>query len=217
MRGSNPVAGKLNRPGDLHSQRLRIVCRSCNQGWMSLLQQTAKPPLSALLKSGWISLSDEDQGILAAWAAMFTMVYEFADPLTAAVPEQHRQHLMRNGTVPQNWTIWIGRAEISDEHPAAANHIGAFGVCPTGTGDLAPFFFQSTGFTVGTIFFQTLMLTKPGLCPNAGMIAERFDLRRLHPKGQSIGDAPRKLSRGSFFAVSNAFAQALGIQTFESV
>ena len=35
------------RTGDPHSRRIKCVCRACNNGWMSRLQENAKPFLGA--------------------------------------------------------------------------------------------------------------------------------------------------------------------------
>jgi hypothetical protein len=37
------------RAGDTHSRTIKRVCKSCNSGWMSRLQQAAKPILVPML------------------------------------------------------------------------------------------------------------------------------------------------------------------------
>ncbi len=178
---------------------------------MSRLQKAAKPAIVALL-NGWAPLNEKDQSALAAWATMFTMVYEYADPATVAVTQEHRDYFMRHRMAPPGWTVWVGKVDLKSEHPAIANHHGANGLRFGPAGLPEPWRFQSTGFTVGSVFFQTLMIDAQ-LDPVK--IGKQFDLRVIHPfRGPISGDpAPAFLDRMGFFAVSNAFAQALGMKS----
>jgi hypothetical protein len=69
--------------GDLRSRRLRVVCRSCNNGWMSRLQERAKPLLLPLIKGESTAFTYDEQELLAAWITMSIMVAEQFDPYKA--------------------------------------------------------------------------------------------------------------------------------------
>jgi len=99
--------------GSSQSGRVRVVCRECNNGWMSVLQSEAKPILVPLLKGERIGLHKKAQATLAAWIAMFTMVAEHQSrtPRKVAITTAHRRYLMDNRTVPSDWKIWIGYYE----------------------------------------------------------------------------------------------------------
>jgi hypothetical protein len=96
--------------GSSQSGTVRVVCRECNNGWMSALQNAAKPILVPLLKGERAALFKKAQNTLAAWTAMFTMVAEFQSrtPRRVAIPAAHRRHLMDTRTVPSDWKIWVG-------------------------------------------------------------------------------------------------------------
>jgi hypothetical protein len=95
--------------GDIQSRRLRVVCeRHCNNGWMSRLQEKAKPYLLPLVLGQTTAMDVAAQGIVAAWIAMTVMVAEYFDPSMAAVSYAQRRHLCTDKTVPPNWKIWIG-------------------------------------------------------------------------------------------------------------
>ncbi|MFC3671445.1 hypothetical protein [Novosphingobium pokkalii] len=213
--GGNIMRGKLNRPGDLHAQRLQVVCKQCNNVWMGNLQELAKPHIIALL-SDWVTLSVEASAVLAAWATMFTMVNEFADPDTAKISQQQRNYFMQNRATPPGWTVWIGRVDLQAKHPAIANHHGATIVFQDKLGINRKVNFQSTGFSVGNILFQTLMLDDLGINIEARTIADQFGLRILHPfHGDVQGDEPPKiLDRSAFFRLSNGFASTFGLPAF---
>ena len=95
--------------GDPHSRRLRVVCKTCNEGWMSKLQQTAKPYLVPLVDGQNCVLGETAQNVLAAWGAMSVMVSEhFVRPAKRAISKEERQHLWLRGTPPETFKIWIG-------------------------------------------------------------------------------------------------------------
>ena len=102
-----PARGKMARPGDSRSKGLKVVCQSCNNGWMSRLQSAAKPYLEPLLVADFVALHRNAQMALAAWAAMFTMVWEFADPPTACITPAERMLFKEAQLTPPNWFIWI--------------------------------------------------------------------------------------------------------------
>lgn len=99
--------------GDPQSGRIRCVCKSCNNHWMSILQNETKPILIPLLKGEKCSLTKKAQATLAAWCAMFTMVAEFKDRTGTkiGVLQEDRGWLKKHHTVPKNWKIWIADYE----------------------------------------------------------------------------------------------------------
>ena len=96
----------LKTSGDARSRKLMIVCAPCNNGWMSRLQVLAMPVLQPLLLSNKKTLSLRKQKILAAWATMFTMVYETVNPEYAATTADQRQAFMNTQVPPKNWIVW---------------------------------------------------------------------------------------------------------------
>lgn len=93
--------------GSVNTVKLRVVCKHCNTGWMSRLDEKAKcilPPF-ILGTHGVINKSASDT--IAAWIAMKLMVTEFARPLEVATPLHDRRYLMDTGKPPDNWQIWV--------------------------------------------------------------------------------------------------------------
>lgn len=95
--------------GDPRSRRVKFVCRSCNNGWMSVLQNTAKPVLLPLVRGGSATLTQRDKDVLAAWCTMSVMTSDFFYPEKQAIPQADRDYLRANMLPPENgWKIWIG-------------------------------------------------------------------------------------------------------------
>lgn len=115
--------GKLHLKGDHRSRKLRVVCVTCNTTWMSRLQTAAKPVLLPFLTGSNVALSRTQQRAAANWAAMFTMVYEFADPLTIAIPQSERASFMRILQPNANWLIWVAPF-VGKSYAGMAHHRG---------------------------------------------------------------------------------------------
>ncbi len=69
-RGHGSVAG-------VH--KLPIVCRSCNGGWMSEIEQHAKPILTPLVQGLRTTLTVQDQYTVSLWMTLKSLMYELLD------------------------------------------------------------------------------------------------------------------------------------------
>lgn len=106
---------RRNINGDSKSRRVKLVCADCNNGWMSRLQERAKPVVLPLAIGRSTSIGVDAQGTLAAWCAMSVMTSDHFYPDRAAIPQQHRDALMNVGMPPAaQWKIWIGHYERGD-------------------------------------------------------------------------------------------------------
>lgn len=219
--GGEIKKGKIHRPGDAHSQRLQVVCGRCNSGWMSTLQEEAKPILVPLVNGERPILDEHSQYILSRWATMNTMVIEFADPPTAMIPQEHRSRIQMGGGPLQDWHIWIGRHNVGAHHPAYFNHFGWAGyrADQTRPGQLEPHKCQTTTFTVGQLLFHTFMVTPslPEPSIDHETFAQAFGLRTIWPSSGLIIHQPERVhdweSRDD---VSEYIARASGLPAFRS-
>ena len=108
-----PSHGKLNRPGDPHSQRLKILCDHCNNVRLGNLQDLAKPDLLPLIQGHW-SLKHGQHGRLAAWVVMTVLVADYANGQMSAFAPSVRKEFLNTLSPPDNWVIWLGRYDGSD-------------------------------------------------------------------------------------------------------
>src|SRR5437588_2354842 len=103
---------RKEQSGDIRSRRLRVVCKSCNTGWMSRLQEKAKPYLLPLILGEVSAFDANTQSLLSSWIAMFVMVAEHLNPHTVTTLQEQRTHLFETGkALSANWKIWIGDYE----------------------------------------------------------------------------------------------------------
>jgi hypothetical protein len=99
----------LVRQGHAGTRKIRNVCASCNNGWMSKLEGDVKSILTSLILNDVVRLGIESQKNISAWVVMTTIMQEYTDLKTQAIPAIHRKYLMENGIPPEGWEIWIGR------------------------------------------------------------------------------------------------------------
>lgn len=205
-----PKTGKLQRPIDFHKQKLRVVCESCNNGWMSRLQSLSKPHLIPLLNGDWSNLTEESYNVISAWSAMFTIVNELAHPETATVPKAERYFLKENNLPSPTWNIWLGKHNPQLDHPALVNHFGF---------KTSQQSFQTTGFTVGKLFIQTFMAS-PTCDLSATKIKEfdsGFDTVKIFPKNSiGYGAIPVKnYTKSELLLVSNSIAKSFKLRVMD--
>jgi hypothetical protein len=153
---------------------------------MSRLQTRAKPLLIPLIGGEWPPLSGYEQKTIAAWATMFTMVVEFADPNTLTIPFQQRDHFRLTQTPPDKWVVWIGNFNgglwrgvfnhFAWGPPAVWSQPDSSPVTLTDKTDS-----QSTAIAPGRLFLMTFSTTRLGLKVEERAFARRFGLRVLWP------------------------------------
>lgn len=94
--------------GSVGTRKLRRVCLVCNTGWMSSIQEQAKPTLAALIHGTWENLEASAQ-ILTLWTAMTVMNIDALQGTGGAVSQVERRFLAEHSAVPNGWCIWAAR------------------------------------------------------------------------------------------------------------
>ena len=147
-----PSSFRPQRQGDVLTRKLYCVCKNCNNGGMSRLQERAKPVITHLLLGTWDELTPDQQALVSAWIAMTTMVYEFVDPPTVAIPQAERSAFMQEQQPPEHWWIAIG---VLRNPSRLLAHTGAYiylGETPPPA--IGPMNTQTTVVAVGRLIFQ---------------------------------------------------------------
>ncbi len=102
-----PVSSVKRVQGDPHAKRIRRVCKKCNVGWMSRVQENVKPYIVAMMTGKKMTLHRKAQTLISTWIAMAVMVGAFEDPDTVAISQADRTYLNENQKPPPHWRIWI--------------------------------------------------------------------------------------------------------------
>jgi hypothetical protein len=115
--------------GDAFSQTVRDVCETCNNGWMSDLENTVKPLLSGPITDQPCSYSITEQFAIAVWATKTVLVALRAIPRQPEVigPAMYRWFAENRAPLP-NSVAWIGRYDGRGEWPVSFNlHAAGYG------------------------------------------------------------------------------------------
>jgi len=88
----------------LDSFRLKEVCESCNNGWMSQLETDAQPVILDLVRSqrNLSTLNAEERSILAAWAGKTAVIESRAVGAECPVSGDYLQQIRRREGRPPN-------------------------------------------------------------------------------------------------------------------
>ena len=109
------IAPAWKARGALYSP-LKVVCRECNNDWMSGLQHRASGYLKPLVSGEWQQLDTDAQLAIAAWMTMLTMVYDFYDMNTQNVTALERTTFKETLTPPSNWIVSLGSLRRNSIH-----------------------------------------------------------------------------------------------------
>lgn len=90
---------------------VRRVCRRCNNGWMSALENRAKPILEPLLDGQPTVLDLAARTSIAVWATKIAMVLEGVEADEMRMYSQsERVQLKTLSVIPRGTSVWIARA-----------------------------------------------------------------------------------------------------------
>lgn len=97
-------------PWSLKRPELRVkrVCRTCNNEWMSRLESDVKPHLQPLLAGQTHTISYAAQATLSWWVVKTAMALEGVDtPDTFCYTQEERNQLRLLGAIPWKTLVWL--------------------------------------------------------------------------------------------------------------
>jgi len=119
-----------SRQGQTWTKKIRAVCRSCNNGWMSALESAAKPILTPLITTQEHILTVEAMTTLAQWIALKVMVGERNHPEESVTPLEDRAKFRTALEIPQNFRTWIGKCGTGGWESGYLRHAATIGTSP---------------------------------------------------------------------------------------
>lgn len=100
--------------------KVKQVCGGCNNGWMSVLEDQAKPVLRDVADLNRDTLTLDELRLLALWAAKTAAMYEFNDVQTRVFSPAQLRDLYVLRKVPRQTQVFIGR--YHGEHGSRLRH-----------------------------------------------------------------------------------------------
>jgi hypothetical protein len=93
--------------GHTYTKTIKVVCRSCNTGWMSAIEEKVKPDLIPILQGQPVTLDTDAQLSLATWVTLKILVIE-NEYISDRVIQPAALRLFRSHqTIPRGTKIWI--------------------------------------------------------------------------------------------------------------
>lgn len=143
--------------------RIPEVCETCNNGWMSQIENAAKPLLEPMIRGQRRAIPPRDQKTIATWMALKTLVAERMDKrIDVATAEDYHDFYARQEP-PDGFLSRLGRLDVSEQDT------GYFALDPKTTARSLngvpaglPFVVYFT-FSLRCLLFQTMFITKQAL------------------------------------------------------
>lgn len=91
-----------DRQGAANTKKIRVVCKACNNGWMSALETDVQPYLKPLLLGQPIIITQEAQILIAKWISLKILIAEHDSfgglPADGIFSQEYRTSFMQNPT-----------------------------------------------------------------------------------------------------------------------
>lgn len=100
--------------GHLSTKKFRVVCKKCNNGWMSQLEEKVKPLLLRSMENKLITLSTQCLSILSRWLVMKVIVAEQAENGLQVTPEADRKLFHESQQIPDYFRVYMARHNTAD-------------------------------------------------------------------------------------------------------
>ena len=197
------------RAGDPLMAQVEVVCRECNTGFLSQIQNRAKPYLVPLIEGRSSSLDEAAQAIISSWIAMATMTgaYTGGDLGRMPISQRDRNWLRFTLTAPKHWRIWIGHCDIWNN-----NHQWLHAMLPLldaedgpegATKELRPPNTQTTAFKVGNLYALSMSGELHRIHRRLGLGNGRSrDFRKFYPSPRAAPVARNMPHAGSHSALA---------------
>lgn len=105
-----PTRWGPEQQGSVLATKVRIVCQTCNNGWMSRLEANCRRLIRLLLDPGLALINPADCASLATWAIKTAWMNEFVGGGTGSTSTVGmRASLMNKALPPASCAVWLAR------------------------------------------------------------------------------------------------------------
>jgi hypothetical protein len=112
-------------PNSRGGEKTNQVCGDCNHGWMSRIEEAARPVLTPMIEGRATDLSEQDQLTIVSWLTKTAFVLELTRSKESPIvfDDTHRSHFRQSLAPPPTSYIWLGAttsprtASFNSNHP----------------------------------------------------------------------------------------------------
>jgi hypothetical protein len=170
----------------IYDSKVYNVCKECNNGWMSNLQNLAKYIVTKIGKGEWKNSTRTQQSVLSRWIAMISL--NMHSQLKSIQTFEIDLQRLKDGEIPSGWQIYVARL-LDDK--LSGNRFCMQGYVPIAVGETA-LTYNLTYFCIGKAIFLTINSfsdystshIKYGQLP-IDQILESYNFRSIWPKNES--------------------------------
>lgn len=172
---------RSERQGSVVTKKIRAVCTTCNNTWMSAAETKVKPIILRLL-GGSGTVTVEEASSLAYWVALKSIVGEHASEGTALTPPQERHAFREQQSVPYFFRLFLAPHLLQSDSGYYRHSTTIFRAL-TGLSPPLPKGISrnihATTFLVGKLCFYVTAIRAAGI--NAALLDPRFAMRCIWP------------------------------------
>lgn len=145
-----------SKPFAIKHMKVPVVCRRCNNEWMSSIEQKARPFLTPLITGQPVTLDQSAQRSVAEWVALKVMVYEQQFTEAAVVPGQDRDLFKALRVIPRSFKIWVAAHDSKTRWRSGALR-SSYSLSTEPMKERPPPNVQTTALGVGSFFAYTMV------------------------------------------------------------
>ena len=112
-----PVKASREVRGHPIGRRVRRPCKSCNNGWMSQIEEAASRAMKPLILGEAPELTVAEQRAIATWAFLKAIIGEYTEDLTRCIPDADRTYVFQAHEPPPNYRIHLGITAVRHVGP----------------------------------------------------------------------------------------------------
>ena len=147
------------RQGTLLNKKFRVVCKKCNNGWMSQLETDVKPIILAMLSGERVAISAKEQAALARWIMLKVIVIDQSIPRDAVISAHDRMEFMAGRAAEASFTIYV--AHCISPRWSLNMFRKSVAIAKAATPVSSSKNVQTTAFGFGTLFCYCVVHTVP--------------------------------------------------------
>lgn len=175
------------RQGHLITKTFRVVCKKCNNGWMSGIENDVKAFLLTGISNTETIVNQQVKEKLALWACVKAVITEHSEPESSLTLAEDRKALI-SGVLPSYFAVYLGKQSTKTiTWLGRHSRVIAFGPrlnppLPSGIHKNM----QSVTFIVGNLVFHVLSVRVEGFILDTDISYPK--MHRLWPPAEGILD-----------------------------
>jgi hypothetical protein len=121
--------GQVVRHSDKVSVVAKVVCNTCNNGWMSDLEVRMQRTFASAVLGGRPEVDTEAQRLAATWAVKTALLRILARPTAQRQydPRASLRDLYERGEPHPDWRVWVARTDAEGKYIAWDRDVGLHG------------------------------------------------------------------------------------------